>query len=98
MKMKKIILIAVLTLVVGGILLAWQDFLTGEGTKHPTITETKYFACLEKCDAKYPSKLDLTSFGGINEGVEYDVCLFSCQEKYGLSLPPIPEINLPELE
>jgi len=92
MKTKKIILIAILILAIGGIFIAWQNFLTREQT------EQKYFSCLKKCGAKYPSKLDLTAFGGVNEKVEYDVCLFSCQEKYGLSFPPIPEIKLPELE
>jgi len=53
---------------------------------------------LEKCDTKYPSKLDLTAFGGVNEEAEYNICSFSCQEKYGLSFPLIPEIKLPELE
>lgn len=80
--MKKLILIAILVLVVGGLLLAWQNFLTKEKVEHPTITEKKYFACLDICEATTPTP-----------SVERQVCSASCREKYGISLPLLPELE-----
>lgn len=53
------------------------------GYRNKETLEKKYQACLEKCGAKYPDKLDFTAFGGVNEKIEYDVCTVSCREKYG---------------
>jgi len=75
--MKEKIKIYIVLIILTGILLG--GFLIWENHQK---TERKYQACLEKCDAKYPSKLDLTAFGGVDEKVQYNVCMFECKEKY----------------
>ena len=98
--MKKIILISVLVLVIGGILIAWQNFLTREQTErieHPTPTEQKYFACMKICNLEYPD-LDDTEADMIikfKAKMENEICQLSCQEKYGISLP---SLNFPDVE
>ncbi len=95
--MKKIILIAILVLVVGGILLAWQNFLTKEKVEHPTIAEQKYFGCMGKCNLEYPDIDDTQADSLVKFTIEQEnkKCEFSCQEKYGISLP---SLKFPELE
>lgn len=91
--MKKIILISILVLVIGGILLTWQNFLAKEKVEHPTITETKYFGCMKKCNLEYPN-IDNTQADSLikfTEKQENKKCKFSCQEKYGISLPLFAE-------
>lgn len=59
----------------------------------------KYEACLQKCDAKYPTKLNMEGLGGEDYRTLYETCNFECREKYAKplpSLPKLPEINLPE--
>ncbi len=81
MKNSKIILIAILILVVGGLLIAWQNYLTKEKIEHPTTTEKKYFACMKQCNIIEVPFTELL------------FCEFSCQEKYGIDLPILPGLE-----
>ena len=100
MKTTKIILMAILILAIGGILIAWQNFLTreqAEQIEHPTSTEIKYFSCMKKCNLEYPD-IDDTQADSLTKfraKMENEKCNLSCQERYGITLPLL---KFPELE
>ena len=88
-----------MALVVGGLLLAWQNFLTKEKEEHPTPTEVKYFGCMTICDIEFPN-LDDTQADSLTKFMarkENEKCQASCREKYGISLPVLPKLpGMPE--